>query len=91
MLKAKLDAENVRLKAVRDQEAAVEAERQRQAAEAARIKREEEARAANIEHQRNVHREIIAGFVAVGETEEFAMQAIKAVLKAKLQRITINY
>lgn len=91
MLKAKLDAENARLKAARDQEAAVEAERQRQAAEAARIKREEETRAANIEHQRNVHREIMEAFAFIGEGEEFAKQVIKAVLKAKSPRITINY
>lgn len=90
-VKAAQDYENARLKAIRDQEAAVEAERAKQAAEAARIKREDEQRAANVEHQRAVHREIIGAVVEAGYSEDFAKDLITAIKKSNCSRITINY
>lgn len=90
-VKAAQDAENARLKAIRDQEAAIANERAKQTAEAARIKQEEEQRAANVEHQRAVHREIIGAVVEAGYSEEFAKDLITAIKKSNCNRITINY
>ena len=73
------------LKAIRDQEAAVAAEKARIEAEAARIKAEEERRAANVEHQRAVHREIIGAVVEAGYSEDFAKDLITAIREGKLQ------
>ncbi|MGL5526789.1 MAG: hypothetical protein ACRDCI_00145 [Plesiomonas shigelloides] len=79
---------NVQLAAER----AAEQERQRIIAEQERIKREEEARAADVENKRRVNNEALEDLVsACGVSKESAIEVIKAIASGKVRNIKIQY
>jgi hypothetical protein len=78
----------------RQAEAVAKAQRDeiaRQEAEAARVKREAEAREADLEHKKKINRAALEAFVAGGMTEECAKQAITLIAQRKIPAIAITY
>lgn len=104
-MQLKLEAENAERRRLEAEQAA-ERERQqaelrvKQAAEAERIrieqqqaaeKAEAERKAANVEHQRNVNREILAALIDNGVAEDVAKNVIRLAASGLIGRMTINY
>ena len=85
--------------AERDKQAAIEAERRRQAEEAQRqqqeaerAKREAEAKAANVEHRKQINNSALIDLMAHASlTEEQAKAVICAVAKGQVSHINISY
>ncbi|EJM92456.1 hypothetical protein [Pseudomonas sp. GM67] len=94
-LAAEQRAEQDRIAAEQRQaEAVAKAQRDeiaRQAAEAARVKLEAEAREADLEHKKKTNRAALEAFVAGGMTEECAKQAITLIAQRKIPAIAITY
>lgn len=104
-IQLKLDAENAERRRVEAEQAA-ERERQqdelrvKQAAEAERIrieqqqaaeKAEADRKAANVEHQRSVNREILSAMIDNGIAEDVAKNIIRLAAAGLLGRMAINY
>ena len=68
-----------------------EAERKRQADEAARIEAETKAREANKAHKAKVNNAALSAFIAEGLTAECAKLAVMLIAQKKIPGITINY
>lgn len=74
----------------RAQEEADRAERQRQAqAEAQRL--EDEARAADVEHRRQINRAAVAALTALGISDDDAATVITAIVQGKVPAVAIRY
>lgn len=93
--KALLDAENAAkaalAKAEDDKKAAIEAERQRVAAEQAQNAVKTLLREKDALNKMRVNNEILQDFMAAGLTEECSKIAITAIAKNKVRNIKINY
>jgi len=93
--KALLDAENAAkaalAKAEADKQAAIEAERQRVAAEFAQQAIEASRREKDTANKKRVNNEILQDFIAAGLTEECAKIAITAMAKNQVRNVKINY
>ena len=101
--KAEREAEEAKQRLIREQkesaerervaaEHAAEQERQRIAQEEANRKAEEELRAANVEHQRAINREVVASLMAVsGITEEQAKSILCATVRKEIPHLLIQY
>ena len=88
---AKRREEEAAEKAKRDQEAAIEAERQRVAAEKRRELEEAEKRTKNRAHLAAVNREVLAAMVNVGASDELGKALIAAIVKGEIPHVTIAY
>lgn len=78
----------------RQAEAVAKAQRDeiaRQEAEAARVKREAEAREADLEHKKKINRSALEAFVAGGMTDECAKQAVTLIAQRKIPAVSITY
>lgn len=86
----RIDAEARQQAAVKQ---AAEQERQRIAEEQARIKEEADAKAANIEHQREFNREALADILATcpNLTEDQATILLTGIIRRKIRHISIQY
>lgn len=84
-------AEKEKREAEERQIQAVEAERRRQADEAARIEAEAKAREADRAHKASINGAALAAFMAGGMTEECAKQAITLIVKGQIPAIKIYY
>lgn len=91
----RLEAEQ---RAEREKQEAVEAERRRaqqaeqdRLAEEKRIADEATAKAANVEHRREVNRSVVADLIAAGIPEDCAKKCVEAVARMQVQHMTINY
>jgi len=93
--KALLDAENAAkaalAKAEADKQAAIEAERQRVAAELAQQAIEASRREKDTANKKRVNNEILQDFIASGLSEECAKTAITAMAKNQVRNVKINY
>ncbi|WP_241647522.1 hypothetical protein [Rosenbergiella metrosideri] len=85
-------------KAERDKQEAIEAERRKaqevekkRLAEEKRIKDEAAARAANIEHKRQINAAAVADLINAGLTEECAQACIRAIAKGHVSSVSITY
>ncbi|MFV1476095.1 hypothetical protein [Serratia marcescens] len=85
-------------RAEREKQEAVETERRRaQQAEQARLAEEKRiaddaaAKAANVEHRREVNRSVVADLIAAGVPEDCAKKCVEAVARMQVQHMTINY
>ena len=78
-------------KAKRDQEAAVEVERQRVAEEQRKELEEAEKRAKNRAHQGAIHREILAALALLNISEEAGKLIIAAIAKGAVPHVRIEY
>ncbi|MGQ6546011.1 hypothetical protein ACUNEV_00520 [Serratia sp. IR-2025] len=85
-------------RAEREKQAAIDAERLRaQQAEQARLAEEKRiadeaaAKAANIEHRREVNRSVVADLIAEGVPEDCAKKCVEAVARMKVRNMHINY
>lgn len=85
-------------RAEREKQAAVDAERLRaQQAEQARLAEEKRiadeaaAKAANVEHRREVNRSVVADLIAEGVPEDCAKKCVEAVARMKVRNMHINY
>lgn len=92
------EARDAKEKAERDKQEAIEAERrkaqeaeQRRLAEQQRIKDEAAARAANIEHKRQINAAAVADLINDGLTEECAQACIRAIAKGHVSSVSITY
>lgn len=102
-VKAEREAEEAKQRLQREQkesaerervaaEQAAERERQRLAQEEASRKAEEERRAANVEHQRTINREVVSSLIAVsGITEEQARSILCATVRKEIPHLLIQY
>jgi len=93
--KALLDAENAAkaalAKAEADKQAAIDAERQRVAAELTQQLIEASRREKDTANKKRVNNEILQDFIAAGLTEECAKTAITAMAKNQVRNVKINY
>ena len=93
--KALLDAENAAkaalAKAEADKQAAIEAERQRAAAELAQQAIEASRREKDTANKKRVNNEILQDFIAAGLSEDCAKTAITAMAKNQVRNVKINY
>lgn len=89
--KAEQDAKDAAAKAVRDQEAAVEAERQR--AERVRLAEEAatKAREANQAHKLKIDKAIIVALSSLGVSTEHARAITTALSEGKIPNVKVNY
>lgn len=85
-------------KAERDKQEAIEAERRKaqevekkRLAEEKRIQDEAAARAANIEHKRQINAAAVADLIIAGLTEECAQACIRAIAKGHVSSVSITY
>lgn len=78
-------------KAEADKLAAIEAERQRVAEEARRMKQEAETRERNKAHKANILRESMDGLIAWGISAEIAHEVISAITNGRVPHITIQF
>lgn len=85
-------------RAEREKQAAVDAERlraqqaeQARLAEEKRIADEASAKAANVEHRREVNRSVVADLIAEGVPEDCAKKCVEAVARMKVRNMHINY
>lgn len=94
-IEAEQKAEADRLAAIERQKEAVEQARldevARQEAEAAELKRQADAREADLEHKKSINRAALEAFVAGGMTEECAKQAVTLIAQRKIPAVTISY
>lgn len=88
----------VEQRAEREKQEAVEAERRRaQQAEQDRLAGEKRiaddaaAKAANVEHRREVNRSVVADLIAAVVPEDCAKKCVEAVARMQVQHMTINY
>lgn len=91
-------AREAKEKAERDKQEAIEAERRKaqeaekiRLAEEQRIKDEAAARAANIEHKRQINAAAVADLITAGLTEECAQACIRAIAKGQVSSVSIIY
>lgn len=77
--------------AQRDQDAAIEAERARVAAEKKREAEEAEKRAKNRAHQASVNREILAAMAKLGIPEDIGKDIVAAMAKGEVPHVSIAY
>ncbi len=88
-------AERERIAAIeqaeREKQEAVAAERRRQEAEAERVRQEEAARAADLEHRRTVNNQAVEDLMAAGVTKAMAIMAIKNIALGKVRHTSIRY
>ncbi len=100
--KAKADAAEIAARVERDRLAAeqraersrqdaIEAERRRVATEQATTAREAEKRAANLAHQRKIHRDILAALALLDLTEDQAKAVITAIARGDVPHVSITY
>ncbi|MFT0547454.1 hypothetical protein ACMHYO_14125 [Allopusillimonas ginsengisoli] len=84
-------AEQEKQDAIKRQEQAVEAERQRQADEAARVAAETARREADKAHKGKINRAALAAFIKGGMHEDCAKQAVTLIAKGEVPNIKIYY
>ncbi|WP_020208251.1 hypothetical protein [Gilvimarinus chinensis] len=91
--KAEAEARALREKeeAEKRQAAAVEAERQRIENERIAAEQEAERKAANKRHRAKINREALAGFTALGYSEDQGRQLIKAIVRGYVPNVSVNY
>lgn len=78
-------------KAEKDKQAAIEAEKQKQIAEAQKIEREKLEREKNLKHTKEINQQALKAFVANGFSEDDAKKIITLIAKKSIPFITINY
>jgi hypothetical protein len=98
VVKARVDAENVKNEALRKQKAEFDKkERERLAKikadndEIARLKKIADDKAADIEHQKFVNNKVLNKFIGLGFSVEDSKKIIESILKNPINEITINY
>lgn len=88
---AKRRAEEAAAQAERDIQAAIEAERKRDADARRREAEEAEKRAKNRAHQASVNREILAALVKLGIPEDIGKDVVAAMAKGAIPHVTVGY
>jgi hypothetical protein len=83
--------ERLKVEAEDRQKKAIEAEKKRQADEAAAIEAERLKREKNVAHMKKINNEALKAFIDNGLTEECAKLAISLIYKKVIPNITINY
>ena len=90
-----IDAENAAIQAKIDadlrEKQAAENERIRIKQEQDQIQREDEARAADVDHKRTINNEILGAMVSAGISATAANQVISAIAQNKIPHVKINY
>lgn len=92
-LAAKVEADKLAAekKAERDRLAAIEAWRQRDAAERALVNAEADRRAANVAHRTKINRAALAALVALGMTDEEGQAVITAIARGEVPHVKMEY
>lgn len=83
--------ERLKVEAEDRQKKAIEAEKKRQADEAAALEAERLKREKNVAHMKKINNEALKAFIDNGLTEECAKLAISLIYKKVIPNITINY
>ena len=78
-------------KAEKDKQDAIEAEKQKQIAEAQKIEREKLEREKNLKHTKEINRQALKAFIDNGFSEDDAKKIITLIAKKLIPFITINY
>ena len=78
-------------KAEREKQQAIEAEKQKQIAEAQKIEREKIEREKNLKHTKEINQQALKAFVDNGFSEDDAKKIITLIAKKLIPFITINY
>jgi len=78
-------------KAEKEKQDAIEAEKQKQIAEAQKIEREKIEREKNLKHTKEINQQALKAFVANGFSEDDAKKIITLIAKKSIPFITINY
>lgn len=89
--KAKQDAIDAAARAEREKQAAIDAERKRQADQAEAERLETEAREKNKAHAKKINNEALDDLVDIGLSPELAKAVVVAIAKGSVRNVKINY
>lgn len=89
--KAAQDAQDAAVRAEQRAQAAVEQERAQVAADAAEAKRQDDLRAADEVHRASVHREVLAGLMALAIAKVDARLLLEAIVRGAIPHLAIQY